>query len=67
MNLMNKGSAFVKLMVVGRVNNKVKQMLSKDDMNEVDSKVLKGLFSKSIFEKAPMKSITETFNLSNCE
>ena len=48
---MQSANPFIKLMILGRINTKVKTMLKKKELNEIDVKLLKGLFMKK--GKAP--------------
>ena len=48
-------------MILGRINQRVKELLNKDKFDEIDLKLLKGIFVKSNMQKQPKKGIKETF------
>jgi hypothetical protein len=64
MDLMNSDNPFIKLMIIGRVNTKLKEVIKKPRLNEVDIKLLKGIFLKSTEKKQPKKGLFETFSYS---
>lgn len=47
MNMMNSGDPVLKLMVIGKVNEKLKNMISKPTLSEIDLKLMKGIFFKN--------------------
>jgi hypothetical protein len=61
-NCLNNGkNPFVKLMILGRINQRVQDVLQKKKLNQIDVKLLKGMFSRLCSDKAPKKGIYETF------
>lgn len=44
---LNSDNPFIKLMIIGRINQRVKELLSKEKFNEIDIKLIKGIFKKS--------------------
>lgn len=59
---MNHGkNPFVKLMVIGRINQRVKDTLDKKKLNQIDVKLLKGLFTRVRNDVKPKKGIYDTF------
>ena len=46
---------------MGKVNQRLKRMISKSKMNEIDIKLLKGIFSRNTFKKARKKGLLDTF------
>lgn len=48
-------------MILGRVNQRVQDMLNKKKLNQIDVKLLKGLFTRKTNDIAPKKGINETF------
>eukprot|EP00347_Sterkiella_histriomuscorum_P022098 403331687 len=59
--LNNGKNPFVKLMVLGRVNQRVQDLLNKKKLNQIDVKLLKGMFTRQTNDTAPQKGINETF------
>jgi len=59
--MMDSRNPFVKLMIIGRINQRIKDMLSKPALNEIDVKLLKGLFWRNCERKPPKKGIFDTF------
>lgn len=59
---MNSKNPFIKLMIIGRVNTKLKDLIKKKQLNEVDIKLLKGIFLRNAERKIPKKGLFETFN-----
>jgi hypothetical protein len=49
-------------MIIGRINQRVKELISKDKFNEIDIKLIKGIFKKSQGERKKKKGLKETFN-----
>ncbi len=46
-DILNNGkNPFIKLMILGRINQRVQDVLSKDKLNQIDVKLLKGLFTR---------------------
>ena len=58
---MNSRDPFVKLMVIGKVNDKIYQMISKPTLSEIDVKLLKGIYFKNTIKKNPKKGLFDTF------
>ena len=48
-------------MIIGRVNEKLKHMISKPTLNEIDIKLLKGIYFKNQFKKNYKKGLFDTF------
>ncbi len=59
---LNGKNPFIKLMIIGRINQRVKEMLSKQKFNEIDTKLIKGIFKKSTLQKPPQKNLKQTFH-----
>jgi hypothetical protein len=53
---------FVKLLVVGRINDKIKNLIGKDTLTQIDTNLLKGMFKKRIEPRDDQKDIHETFS-----
>jgi hypothetical protein len=47
MNMINSTDPFLKLMIIGKINSKIKSMIQKPMLNEIDLKLLKGIFLKN--------------------
>jgi hypothetical protein len=62
MNYLNGKNPFIKLMIIGRINQRIRELLSKERFDEIDSKLIKGIFKKSSIIRPPLKGIKETFN-----
>lgn len=58
---MNSGDPVMKLMVIGKVNEKLKYMITKPTLSEIDLKLLKGIYVKNQFKKAAKKGLFDTF------
>jgi hypothetical protein len=62
MNVLNNGkNPFIKLMILGRINQRVQDVLNKKKLNQIDVKLLKGLFTRQRNEEPPKKGINDTF------
>lgn len=46
MEYLRSQNPFIKLMIIGKVNKSVNELLMKNDVNEIDDKVIKGIFSR---------------------
>ncbi|CDW80946.1 UNKNOWN [Stylonychia lemnae] len=67
-NILNNGkNPFVKLMILGRINQRVREILSKKKLTHVDTKLLKGLFTRMRTDKDPPKGINDTFRPIHCQ
>ena len=60
-SMMESKNPFVKLMVLGRINKGLKNMFKKQNLNEIDVKLLKGMFVKNGIQKEEKKTIFDTF------
>ena len=59
--MMGSGDPVIKLMVIGKVNEKLKNMISKPTLTEIDLKLLKGIYIKNQFKKNIKKGLFDTF------
>jgi len=48
-------------MILGRINQRVKEILTKKKLTNVDIKLIKGIFTRIRSDKEPPKGITDTF------
>jgi hypothetical protein len=63
--MMKSRNPFIKLMIIGRMQTKIKDLFKKSKLNKVDIKLLKGIFLKNTEHKAPKKGLFETFSPHN--
>lgn len=60
-SMLGSKNPFVKLMVLGRINEGLKNMFQKPALNEIDVKLLKGIFIENAKKKKLKKTIFDTF------
>ncbi len=58
----NSKNPFIKLMIVGRINEKIKNMIQKPVLSEIDVNLLQGMFTKKMEKRQPQKDIYATFS-----
>lgn len=61
MEYLRSKNPFVRLMVIGKINQSVKEILKKDKFSEIDEKVIKGIFSKALNQRIVKKRLKDTF------
>ena len=66
-SMMKSKNPFIKLMIIGRMQSKIKDMFKKPKLNKVDIKLLKGIFLRNTDHKVPKKGLFETFSPHNPE
>ena len=59
--MMNSTDPIVKLMFIRKALEKVREIVSKETLNEVDVKLLKGIYFKNTSHKIPKKEPLEIF------
>lgn len=46
MEYLRSQNPFIKLMILGKINQSVQDLLKKEEFKEIDEKVIKGIFTK---------------------
>lgn len=60
--MMNHGDPLIKLMVIGKVNEKLKNMISQPALSDIDIKLLKGIFFRRTTKPPTRKGLLDTFS-----